>query len=101
MAEKRDVVRRVLGAIFLLASLVMLILGETRLNERLQSHPLEFLIFWLTCFVFVGLALLTALLDMGAVRRRVQRDERELVERTLHEIAEAEDLKARDVRKTP
>lgn len=93
MAEKSDMVRRWLGAFFLLSALVMLVAGETALNERLRSHPWEFVIFWLACFAFVGLALLMAMLDMAAVRRRVRREERELLESTMRQITEAKALK--------
>ena len=91
MAEKSDIARRGLGAFFLLAALGMLVAGETVLEERLRSQPLEFVGFWLGCFVFVGLAVLMAVLDMAAVRRRVQREERELVESTLRQITEVKD----------
>ena len=94
MAEKRDIVRRVLGVFFLLAALVMLVIGETAMNDHLRSHPWEFVVFWLGCFAFVGLALLLALLDMAAVRRRVRREERELVESTLRQITQARESKS-------
>ena len=95
MAEKSDIVRRTLGAFFLLSALILLVVGETALNNRLSSHPWEFLIFWTMCFVFVGLALLMALLDMAAVRRRVRREERELVESTMQQIARAKEVKSK------
>jgi len=89
MAEKSEMVRRGLGAFFLLAALAMLVAGETALEEHLRSHPWEFVVFWLACFAFVGLALLMALLDMAAVRRRVRREERELIENTMRQITRA------------
>ena len=95
MAEKSDIVRRTLGTFFLLAALAMLVGGETMLSERLRSQPWEFVLFWLACFVLVGLALLMALLDMAAVRRRVRREERELVENTLRQIKLAKELKTK------
>ncbi|MFO1488263.1 MAG: hypothetical protein U1F65_07285 [Verrucomicrobiota bacterium] len=100
MAEKRDVVRRTLGVFFLAAAVIMLVLGETALGGYLSSHPREFLLFWLVCFLFVGLALLTAVLDMMAVRRRLRGEQRELVENTLHQIEEAKIAKEQDVRKS-
>ena len=94
MAEKSDIVRRGLGAIFLLAALVMLVVGESVLNERLRSHPLEFVGFWLACFAFVGLAFLMAMLDMAAVRRRVRREELELVASTMRQITREKEAKS-------
>lgn len=94
MAEKCDIVRRGLGAFFLLAALVMLVSGETVLNESLRSHPREFVVFWLGCFALVGLAFLMAMLDMAAVRRRVRREERELVESMLRQITQEKEAKS-------
>src|ERR1017187_1942321 len=94
MADKRDIPRRALGAFFLAASLVMLIAGETLLRGRLSSHPVEFLVFWMGCFVFVGLAFLMALLDLAVVRRRTREQQRELLESALRQIARTKELKS-------
>lgn len=88
MPLTRDFRRRALGICFLLASLSMLVAGETLLGERLRARPVAFLLYWLGCFVFVGLAFLMAVLDLVAVRRRVRTEQRELVERTLSQIAQ-------------
>ncbi len=87
MADKRNFRRRALGGFFLLASLGMLLVGETVLQERLRARPMVFLLFWLGCFGFVGLAFFTAVLDLVVVRRRVRAEQRELLESTLHQIA--------------
>lgn len=88
MADKRDFRRRALGVIFLLASAGMLVAGETFLQERLRAQPVAFLVYWLGCFGFVGLAFLTAVLDLVMVRRRVRAEQRELLESTLRQIAQ-------------
>ncbi len=88
MADKRDVRRRVLGGIFLLASVGMLAAGETVLQEPLRARPVAFLVYWLGCFGCVGVAFLTALLDLVVVRRRVRAEQRELEETTLRQIAQ-------------
>ena len=87
MADKRDFGRRALGVFFLLASLGLLLAGETLLRERLRTRPVMFLVYWLGCFGFVGLAFLTAVLDLLAVRRRARAERRELLESTLRQIA--------------
>ena len=87
MADKQDIRRRVLGAIFLIAALVMLIVGETVFKERLRAQPAGFLIYWMVCFALVGLAILTAALDMAVVRRRVREEQRKLLEETIEQIA--------------
>ena len=77
--------RRWLGGLCLLSSLVMLLAGETLLRERLR--PVAFLVFWLGCFIFAALALLLALLEVSAIRRRIREEQRTLFETTLQEIA--------------
>ena len=94
MADKRDFRRRVLGAFFLLASLVMLVAGETFLQARLRARPVAFLVYWLGCFGLAGLAFLTAALDVMAVRRRARAEQRELAESALRQIAQSKAEKA-------
>ena len=94
MADKRDIRRRALGAFFLVVSVVMLIAGETLLGDRLRSHPVEFLVFWMGCFVFVGLAFLMALLDLAVVRRRTREQQRELLESAMRQIAQTKGLQS-------
>jgi hypothetical protein len=95
MADKRDIRRRAIGAFFLITSLTMLIVGETLFNDRLRSHPAEFLIYWMVCFMCVGLAFLMALLDLAVVRRRTRQQQRELLETAMRKIAQTKELKAK------
>ena len=95
MADKRDMRRRALGALFLVASLVLLIAGETVLSDRLRSHPFAFVVFWMGCFMCVGLAFLMALMDLAVVRRRTRAQQRELLEEAMRQIARSKELKAK------
>ena len=82
--------RRWFGAAFLFAALAMLIGGETLLKGKLGN--VAFIVFWLICFGFTGLALLVAFLDARALRSRIREDQRELLQTTLHKIeSEAKD----------
>ena len=45
-----------------------------------------FLIYWVGCFVFTIAAIIIALLDVRAVRRRTQAERRELLERSFQDI---------------
>ena len=76
--------RRWFGVIALAAALVMLLCGETVLKEKLKN--LTFVCYWLVCFSFTCLAILVALLDARALRRRTSREHRDLFEATLKEI---------------
>jgi membrane protein implicated in regulation of membrane protease activity len=76
--------RRLFGALMLLVALGMLIVGETLLKGRLQS--LGFLIYWLLCLVFTGMAILVAYVDVLALQRKTKREARELLETTLGKI---------------
>jgi hypothetical protein len=92
MASKADVHRRWLGVFSLLAATGMLIAGETLLRNRLSSTA--FLVFWVMCFVFTGLAILVAFLDVFAVRRRIREEQRELFENTFSQMAQAKNSKS-------
>ena len=76
--------RRWFGAVVLVAALAMLICGETVLKEKLGN--LTFTCYWLLCFGFTCLAMLVALLDARALRRRTSWEHRDLFEATLKEI---------------
>lgn len=85
--------RRWFGAIVLVAAIVMLVLGQTLLKERLNNFV--FLIYWLICFVLTGLAIVVAFRDVRAVQHEVHSEQRTLLESTLKEI----ESKARDRQK--
>jgi len=76
--------RRWLGVLVLAAALAMLICGETVLEQRLAN--LAFICYWLVCFGLTCLAVLIALLDARALRRRTSREHRELFQATLKNI---------------
>lgn len=69
--------RRWFATFFLLMAGGMLIWGETVLRSRLEG--IGFLIYWLICFLFTGLAMFAALLDFRAVRRDTRREHAELL----------------------
>jgi hypothetical protein len=83
-----DTLRRWLGLLFLALAFGMLIWGQIVLRNRL--HGLAFLIYWAGCFLFTLAAIVTAMLDVRATRKRAQNEHNELVRRTL------EDLKRKD-----
>jgi hypothetical protein len=76
--------RRWFGLLYLALAAGMLIWGETLLKSSLKG--LVFVFYWLGCFVFTGLAMLAALLDMRATRRRTRDERRKLLERTWQDI---------------
>jgi hypothetical protein len=76
--------RRWFGALMLLAALAMLIAGLTFLEGRLRD--IGYLIYWLVCFGFTGMAILVAYLDARELRRRTRREARELIESTVRKI---------------
>jgi len=62
----------------------MLIWGQTILKPYLEG--LWFVIYWLACMGFTALAMLTALLDIWAVRRRTRAQQRELLQHIFDEV---------------
>src|SRR6266487_3185786 len=78
-----DVRRRWFGVFFLLIAAGMLIWGQTILKSYLEG--IGFVAYWLACMTFTGLALLTALLDIWAVRRRTREQHQDLLQRIFDE----------------
>ena len=69
----------------------MLIWGQTILKPYLRG--IGFVLYWLACMAFTGLALLTALLDIWAVRRRTREQQRDLLQRIFDEGESNEESK--------
>ncbi|MBI5383697.1 MAG: hypothetical protein HZA90_03320 [Verrucomicrobia bacterium] len=89
MADSAEARRRWFGLFFLALAAGMLIWGQTVLKPYLTGFL--FLLYWALCFVLTGLAIITALLDMRATRRRIRREQRELIERTWRDIHDKPD----------
>ena len=81
MTRPRDPIRRWVGLSFLTIAVGMLAAGLTVLETRLKR--MDFLLYWLVCFVFTGLAALTALWDASVVRRQSRREQQRLIDETL------------------
>src|SRR5579885_2634897 len=81
------------GLVFLVISVLMLVLGETVLHSVLTQVP--FLIYWAACFLFTGLAVIFAFLDVAGVQRQAREQQRELLDKTVQEIVRQKELKTR------
>ena len=86
MPYSPDALRRWFGLLFLALAFGMLVWGQTVLRDKLQK--MAFVVYWLICFLFVIAAIVTALLDMRATRRRAREEHEELVRKTLEDIDE-------------
>ena len=84
MPTSADSLRRWLGLLFLALSFGLLVWGQTVLRERLKGTA--FLAFWGCCFLFTLAAIVIALLDLRATRKRALREHQELVQRTMNEL---------------
>jgi membrane protein implicated in regulation of membrane protease activity len=76
-----DARRRWFGVFFLIVACGMLIWEQTFLKPLLEG--VVFVIYWLACMGFIALAMLTALLDIRAVRRRTRDQQRDLLQRAF------------------
>jgi len=93
MLKKTDARRRWWGMFFLTGATALLIWGQTLLKPYLEETRVVFLVYWLTCFAFTGLAIFTALLDVWTIWRRLRRQQSELIQRTISASKEAQDEK--------
>jgi hypothetical protein len=84
MVDAAEARRRWFGLFFLALAAGMLIWGQTVLAGCLKG--VWFLIYWSVCFVFTGLAIVVALLDMRATRRRTRQEQQELLKRTWENL---------------
>ncbi len=89
MGNSADALRRWLGAFCLAVAFGLLVWGETILKPFLKG--VLFLIYWLICFLFTCSAIVIALLDVRAVRRRIRSEQRDLLERTLNDLDDKSD----------
>ena len=92
MDSNPDIRHRKRGMTFLIISVVMLILGETLLRSSLSKVP--FLLYWMVCFACTGMAILFAFLDVAGVQRQAREQQRELLDKTIREIARQKEAKA-------
>jgi len=54
-----------------------------------------FIIYWLVCFAFTGLALLIALLDLMIVRHRQREEQRDLIVKAIEDLESKKKEKSR------
>lgn len=81
MLEPVDARRRWFGLFYLLIAGGLLIWGQTILEPHL-GRGIWFVLYWLTCLIFTGLAILTALLDLVVVRYRSKKERSDLLKQT-------------------
>ncbi len=86
--------RRWFGLFYLIVAIGMVIWGQTLLSAHLNG--LTYLIYWITCFVFTLLAMLTAALDLWVIRLRQRRSENDAAREALKSSAPPEVSKPRD-----
>ena len=77
--SRGQILLRVCGGVLLTACTLMVVLGMTVLDERLQG--LQFVLYWTWCLLLTFGAVILALWDMLLVRRVLKRTRRELFER--------------------
>lgn len=75
--------RRWAAGIFLSAATLMLVLGLTAFSGRLAG--IDFLTYWLVCFLFTGLAAIFALTEMAVIRYKSRDEQRDLIKETLEQ----------------
>jgi membrane protein implicated in regulation of membrane protease activity len=84
--DSADAMRRWLGLFCLTMAAGMLIWGQTLLKPLLEGWL--YIGYWTLGFIFTFGAIVIALLDIRALRRRTRREQKELLERTLAEVEE-------------
>jgi len=88
MENSAEAVRRWWGAFCLAMAAGLLIWGQTVLQPYLQGG--WFVLYWFFCFAFTLGAIVIALMDVRAVRRRVKAEHRELLQRAIDDLTAKE-----------
>jgi hypothetical protein len=78
--------RRWTTGLFLGLACLMLFLGLTIFSGHLQQA--SFVIYWLVCFLFTGLAAILALVDVMIIRKKSRDEQRDLIKRTFEDPKE-------------
>ena len=91
--------RRWFGLLFLILAGGQLVWGFTLLAPHLAGRT--FVLYWLACFLFAGLALLVAVLDLFAIRRHARKSRRELFRRTIERLATEHETEPRTDSRDP
>ena len=76
--KSRDRLRRGIGAVFLLAALVMVVMGLVARPQHLEGRA--FLRYWTLCWAFTTVAMIFALWDLRIIRSRAREEKRQLVD---------------------
>ena len=84
MLDSADAWRRGLGSFCLVVAVGMLIWGQAVLKPHLDG--VAFLLYWFACFAFTIAAIVIALLDVRALRRRNRDEQRKLIQQTLEQV---------------
>jgi len=86
MPNSADALRRWLGMFCLVVASGLLIWGQTVFAPHLKG--IAFMLYWAICLLFTLGAIVIALIDIRALRRRTSAERQALVERTLLAIEE-------------
>jgi len=93
MADPVEARRRWWGLFCLTLAAGLVIWGQTVLRERLTGW--WFISYWAVCFVFTTMAILIAILDVRAVRRRLRRQHLDLLKHAFRDVDQVPDPPAK------
>jgi hypothetical protein len=88
MMTPTDARRRWFGAFFLILGLGLLVWGTTLLSDYLVKRPVLFVLFWGTCALCTGLAMINAMLDMIIMRKRTRDEQIALAQESFGDLDE-------------
>ena len=101
MLSSRDARRRWFGLFFLILAFGVLVWGQTLLKDYLFKHKALFIIYWLSCFFFTGLAMIMALIDSMIMRQRARENQKHLFKSLLHDATHTNNQENPDQNELP
>ena len=83
MPTSKDKRRRWFGTFYVIVAAGMVFWGEIVFRSKLNG--VTFLVYWTTCFVLTGLAILSAILDIRAVRKEILSRQKDILNKVLND----------------
>ncbi len=82
MPTSKDKRRRWFGSLYVILAAGMVLWGEIVFKSKLDG--VTFLVYWTACFVLTGLAILSAILDIRAMRKEIVSRQKDILNKVLN-----------------
>jgi len=93
MLNPVDARRRWFGSFFILLAAGLLLWGLTFLAGYLATHPIVFVVYWISCLLLTLTAFCIAVYDLRVMRRRLRSEQKLAFEKAFSEVEKNDEKK--------